>query len=144
MKETLVFIIGSGIIWDKKISYSVQSKFVNRNVERRKLEPAETEYQVQNINEKKRCETAILQNVLLKKFHISHGPVDKMLKSVNEVGVFVVPDKRELKTLANKMPYLMLHKAKDYIEVFPTVESQYRRKSSQRSYLDLSLSISKM
>lgn len=80
----------------------------------------------------------------LKTLHISHGPVDKALRGVNEMGIFENPDKRGLNTPPNKTSDEMIQKVKTHIEGFPTMESHYCRKSSQRKYLDPSLSIAKM
>ena len=80
----------------------------------------------------------------LKTLHISHGPVDKALKGSNDIGVFDDPDKRGHNVPPNKTPDEVIQRVKKHIEAFPTMESHYCRKTSQRQYLDPSLTISKM
>lgn len=80
----------------------------------------------------------------LKTLHISHGPIDKALKGANEIRIFSKPDKRGRNTPSNKTPEELIRKVKNHIESFPTIESHYCRKTSQRQYLDLALTITKM
>lgn len=80
----------------------------------------------------------------LKTLHISHGPVDKALKGVNEIGIFSSPDKRGQSIPKNKTSDELVAAVKRHIESFPTMESHYCRQSSKRQYLDPSLSIAKM
>ncbi|CAG9831322.1 unnamed protein product [Diabrotica balteata] len=53
-------------------------------------------------------------------------------------------DKRGRLASYNKTPDKLVQKVEKHIESFPTMESHYCRKSSNRLYLDPNLSISKM
>lgn len=80
----------------------------------------------------------------MKTLAISHGPVEKALAGVNQVGVFSQADQRGKKEPPNKTNADVLHRVKLHIERFPTMESHYCRKTTKRLYLDPRLSITKM
>lgn len=93
---------------------------------------------------KKDVKLQVCKIFFLKTLHISHGPVDKALKGLNEIGIFGNPDKRGHHVPANKTSEDLVARVKLHIESFPTMESHYCRKSTKREYLDPSLSIAKM
>ncbi|CAG9838458.1 unnamed protein product [Diabrotica balteata] len=86
----------------------------------------------------------VCKKFFLKTLCISHGPVDHALKGKNQNGLFNMKDKRGKHAPYNKTPDILVQKVKEHIESFPTMESHYCRKSSNRLYLDPNLSISKM
>lgn len=70
--------------------------------------------------------------------------MDHALKGVNENGLFDLPDKRGKRTPTNKTPDELIKKVITHIDSFPTMESHYTSKSTNRLYLHRNLSISKM
>ncbi|XP_055918396.1 uncharacterized protein LOC129950483 [Eupeodes corollae] len=75
---------------------------------------------------------------------ISSSTIKTAFKYKGPTGVFCKEDERGRSKPANKISDENLTRIKDHIESFPTVESHYCRKSSNRMYLDANLSISKM
>ncbi|KAF2895188.1 hypothetical protein ILUMI_10988 [Ignelater luminosus] len=62
----------------------------------------------------------------------THSPVDHALKGKNENAVFDLDDERGRKSPHNKTPDVLIQKIKGHVESFPTMESHYWRKSSNR------------
>lgn len=86
----------------------------------------------------------VCKSFFLMTLAISHGPVEKALAGVNDVGIFTQIDQRGKKEPSNKTSPDVLQNIKAHIESFPSVESHYCRKTTKRQYLDPRLSIRKM
>lgn len=75
---------------------------------------------------------------------ISNGPIIKALTSVGSAGNYEGDDRRGKHEPYNKTKQEDVDFVKQHIQAFPTMESHYCRKTSSKSYLDSTLTISKM
>ncbi|KAK9747514.1 hypothetical protein QE152_g5209 [Popillia japonica] len=85
----------------------------------------------------------VCQRFFEKTLNISNGPINKAFEGGQD-GFFSAEDKRGRKTPYNKSKEEDVAFVKQHIEMFPTMESHYCRKNTQRLYLDAKLSIRKM
>ncbi|CAG9769714.1 unnamed protein product [Ceutorhynchus assimilis] len=89
--------------------------------------------------------TRVCQKFFLKTLSISNGPLNKAFQKKNDTtGLYNGDDKRGLHIPSNKTTPEDKQIIKNHIESFPLTESHYCRKSSERKYLDATLSIAKM
>ena len=72
--------------------------------------------------------------------------IQKTMEVHSALGVTVgsVPDRRGKQPSANKTPGWQCEIIMQHIQSYPTIESHYCRKTSQRKYLDARLTIRKM
>jgi hypothetical protein len=90
-------------------------------------------------------EIRVCKNFFLRTLCISNGPVNTALTEKSELtGEFIGNDKRGGETALNKTKPEVIDKIKSRTEKFPTQESHYHRKTSNRNYLDPKLSVRKM
>lgn len=75
---------------------------------------------------------------------ISNGPINKALSAITTSGTFGGLDKRGRKPPPNKIQPIEMDFVKEHINSFPTVESHYTRKNSEKKYLPSDLNISSM
>jgi hypothetical protein len=82
-------------------------------------------------------EIRVCKNVFLRTLCISNRPVNTTHAEKSELtGGFIGNDKRGEKTPPNKTKPEVTDNIKSHIEKFPTQESHYCRKTSNRKYLD--------
>jgi hypothetical protein len=87
----------------------------------------------------------VCKNFFLRTSCISNRPVNTALAEKSELtDGFIGNDRRGEETPPNKTKPEVNDKIKSHIEKFPTQESHYCRKTSNRNYLDPKLSIRKM
>lgn len=87
---------------------------------------------------------AVCQNFMTKTLCISPDVLKLAIKNKNAQGFYTQDDKRGQKEPPHKTKVDIFNHVKSHIESFPSMESHYVRKSSNRRYLDSSLSIRKM
>ncbi|CAG9773351.1 unnamed protein product [Ceutorhynchus assimilis] len=93
--------------------------------------------------QKNKTKIRICQSFFLKTL-ISNYVVLNAFKSRGPSGNFVGEDKRGKSSPPNKTKPEVIDDVKRHIECFPTMESHYSRRDTERLYLDRKLSISKM
>nr|CAI5849169.1 unnamed protein product [Callosobruchus analis] len=94
---------------------------------------------------KENVPTRVCQNFFLKTISISNGPLNKAFKNRSKsTGLYSGSDKRGKHVPSKKISQEDKQVITNHIESFPSTESHYCRKSSQRKYLDARLSIAKM
>lgn len=131
--------------------YKRQKDFILRHVDSKV--PARPGANVQP-NKRRKCSRSfyffknetkrrVCQKFFEKTLNISNGPINKAFLGAPE-GVFVADDNRGRRSPHNKTKDEDVAFVKRHIEMFPTMESHYCRKNSQRRYLDAKLSIAKM
>lgn len=94
--------------------------------------------------EKKGDKFRVCQKFFCSTLCISNIPILTAFAGKDQYGNFSHPDKRGRKEPTNKTPEEDINRVKTHIESFPTVESHYTRKSTNRKYLDSKLNINVM